>query len=179
MPVKEESPPAHMLAGKRTGELVMRNGEPTGIPVQGDISGDISRGVSSSPGLDKCRTSDRMQQRLRALEAANEVRMDRSKVRRGLERGERDFDEFLDDTPACCVEVPVFKVLQWLPYVARTYAKKIIAEVDGLSQDTRMAELSQAQKYGLSAQVAAKMYRRGPREGHFTNAQIREKLWQV
>lgn len=180
MPLKEEAPLRKMLAGKRTGELVMRNGEPTGIPVAGDSSADISVKVQGLAALDGCpNTDERTQQRLRALQMGNVVRIDRSKKRRELETGERGFDDFLDDAPASCLQVPVVKVLQWLPNVGRGYARKIIADVDGLSEDTRVQELTQTQKYALSAQVNERRYRRQPRDTTLTDDQLREKLWAV
>lgn len=106
--------------------------------------------------------------RLRSLEKANLVRIDRAQQRHELERGRLDFDEFLDEPPESCLEVPIVKALTWLPNIGRDRARAIIASVrhgaddESFSQDTRIRELSSRAKYLLYAQadVYVSMWRR-------------------
>lgn len=171
MPAKEESPPAHMLAGKRTGELVMRNGESELSPVLSHGTADIS----AMGLLDECPSNDEIvQQRLRALESANLIRMERADVRRRLERGELDFDEFLDDIPSSCSSVSLMKALQWVPDVGRIRATKIVKGLRPfVSEDVRLVELDQRTKYALSEQVRERRYRSGEHPGR----DVSRDLW--
>lgn len=151
--------PVQKLAGKRTERAVMRNGTEANRPRQGikgtrDISvlADIGECPSGTHGISG-QTLTVEQQRLEALRKGDLVRMDRADARRRLRRGELDWDSFLDEPPASCLQVPVMKVLQWLPHIGRFRAREILSEVPGVDLAVLVSELSCRAKYALSHQV--------------------------
>lgn len=144
METQKGGAPPILLAGKLGKAPVMRNEAKRTLPRDGN---------DTSPKQDD-KTCPVSRQRLSALEDANVVRLDRARVRAALSKGNLDFDEFLDDTPASCLKVSIFQVLTWLPYIAAPKARQILALVRQLvpqdvSGDTRMGELDNRTKYAL------------------------------
>jgi hypothetical protein len=169
VPEQKGSPAAQKLAGKRATRPVMRTGSEDISPRVVD-NNDIRREKLSA--VDAC-SRDRslpqmgdapdralrgLEQRREALLLANGVRFARADIRRQLGRGELHFDVFMDELPSCCAEVPLIKVLCWLPNIGRPKAKRMLAAVNRevgswISGDTRMEEVPTRAKYLLSEMV--------------------------
>lgn len=160
--LEKDDSAATLLAGKHATESVMRNGMVRTITRgrKGSTHGPEqhkSEAKSLDAQLDGCSSALALEQRMKALDGANEIRLERAQVRRELWSLERDFDEFLDETPACCMKVPVVKMLMWLPGLGRVKAKELLSclgtDDRPFSEDTRLSELDARSKYVLSERV--------------------------
>lgn len=164
MPPQREDPPTLLLAGKRVDGPVMRNEGEANRPRRAKGTRDITSFKDEVSAVAECPTQDRaLLQRLRALENANLVRIDRADTKKRLKNGELDFDSFLDEPPESCREVPILTVLTWLPNIKRRTAQQIIGTLPvAVPESTPVALLPARAKYALSAKVEQRVqvYRR-------------------
>lgn len=137
-----------------------------------EAPGDETRGQANPPRTteedsalaENCRPLDvytgstTREQRLHNLSVANVVRLDKAETRKRLHSLELPFDEFLDETPACCLKLSVAKLLTWLPNIGRPRAYSIIDQLrmenPEVTADTRVGELTNRDKYMLSGLVS-------------------------
>lgn len=160
MGAQENTRSEQVLAGKRSERVVMRNRVEGYRPLRrgadgtADISGcqEISVGATTDLTPEEARI---LSQRFQALDDANLVRMERATTRMLLRRGQLDWDDFLDETPECCLKVQVGKALTWLPHIGRERAERILTAVPDTNFGTRLCDLSFKAKYALSHQVTA------------------------
>lgn len=162
--VAEKTRPAQVLAGKRAERVVMRNGSDANRTRRkkessGDISGMEGPNSSSSENNLTLMEARAAAQRRQALIGANLIRMERAATKRRLERGELDWDTFLDETPEACLKVQIGTALQWLPYVGPDRASRLLNGVPEVDLTTLVRDLSAKAKYALSRQVTV-FYRR-------------------
>ena len=105
--------------------------------------------VISSPGamatiLSKT-PSRSLDQRLDALERANEIRVNRARLKRALMSGETTFDEVLLDPPAFVLTAKVYDMLLAVPRLGRVRASKLLAQCR-ISQSKTIGGLSERQR---------------------------------
>ena len=152
---QSNDPDARMLAGK-TGAGDERNKAKREPCPSGHSIGsayDVRDDFSSE--TDACSRTPARQQRLNALNGANVVRIERARYRKRLKEGSLEFDSFLDEMPECCANVSIVKLVQWMPNIGLTKARKIVAElpIEEGDGDVRLGELSPKALYQLSAHV--------------------------
>lgn len=90
--------------------------------------------------------------RLRNLELANAVRFARADVKNALQSHEMLFDEFLDDTPECCLKVQIGSALSWIGGIGVKRSNRICDRAK-VSPFTPVQHLTKVQKYSLYRQV--------------------------
>lgn len=69
-----------------------------------------------------------MQQHMKALQRANEVRQAKAEVRAGIESGRRSLADLLDDPPEVCAKVPIGELLEWAPGVGHFRAMRLLQD---------------------------------------------------
>lgn len=98
-------------------------------------------------------------QRVHALERANQVRMDRTKIKRDLGAGILEIDIVLTEKPAAVCRVPVYEILQWMPHVGPVRARKMIhdhAEAI-VSESLPLGSLGPRSRERLTAQIVRQL----------------------
>ncbi|HEY8777900.1 MAG TPA: integration host factor, actinobacterial type [Gaiellaceae bacterium] len=88
------------------------------------------------------------EQRLRALEHANEVRSARAKLKRDLAAGEIELAQILAQPPACARTARVRDLLLVLPQIGSVKAGRILARC-GIAHAKTLAGLSDRQRAEL------------------------------
>ena len=83
-------------------------------------------------------TNPRISQRLNALDNANRIRIDRSRLKQQLHAGSVQLAAVLDSPPACIANATILELLLTLPRVGRVKALKAL----------RWAEVSAVQRVG-------------------------------
>jgi S13-like protein len=89
-----------------------------------------------------------LDQRLDALERANEIRVSRAKLKRALKAGEVTFDAVLLDPPSFVLTAKVYDMLMAVPRLGRVRAAKLLAQCR-ISQSKTIGGLSERQRAEL------------------------------
>jgi len=89
-----------------------------------------------------------LDQRLDALERANEIRVRRAKLKRALKSGEVKIDQVLLDPPAYVLTAKVHDMLLAVPRLGRVRAGKLLAQCR-ISQSKTIGGLSERQRTEL------------------------------
>jgi hypothetical protein len=105
-----------------------------------------SRRVKSSAGTGVPGRS--REQRLRALEQANEVRTARAKLKKELASGKIELVQILADPPACVRTARVRDLLLALPMIGSVRAARILAHC-GIAHSKTVAGLTERQRNEL------------------------------
>lgn len=80
-------------------------------------------------------------QRMAALDLANQVRRERKKLKRRLSVGQEDARQLIERPPQLIHTAPVGQVLRWLPKVGQAKATRILRELP-LAPSVPMGRLS-------------------------------------
>lgn len=67
-------------------------------------------------------------QRHKALQRANAVRLEQVRLKRSVRAGTLDIDFLLTTRPEELAKVPIFELLQWMPHVGPSRARKMIRD---------------------------------------------------
>ncbi len=86
-----------------------------------------------------------LDQRLDALERANEIRVSRARLKRALKSGEATFDQVLLDPPTFVLTAKVYDMLLAVPRLGRVRASKLLAQCR-ISQSKTIGGLSDRQR---------------------------------
>lgn len=109
--------------GSRTGDEADANSKASARCEKGTPSGG---GFAEKLRVFSTKEELKLAQRARALDIANKIRLDRVQLKRDLISGAIELEVVLGAPPECAAKVPVFEVLQWIPEVGMSRARKLI-----------------------------------------------------
>ncbi|HVG88044.1 MAG: integration host factor, actinobacterial type [Gaiellales bacterium] len=89
-----------------------------------------------------------LDQRLDALQRANQIRVSRAQLKRSLKAGDVTFDQILLDPPAYLLTAKVYDMLMAVPRLGRVRAAKLLAQCR-ISQSKTVGGLSERQRAEL------------------------------
>jgi len=89
-----------------------------------------------------------LDQRLDALQRANQIRVSRAKLKRALKASEVTLDQVLVDPPAYVLTAKVYDMLMAVPRLGRVRASKLLAQCR-ISQSKTIGGLSERQRSEL------------------------------
>jgi hypothetical protein len=89
-----------------------------------------------------------LDQRLDALQRANQIRVSRAKLKRALKASEVTLDQVLLDPPAYVLTAKVYDMLMAVPRLGRVRASKLLAQCR-ISQSKTIGGLSERQRSEL------------------------------
>lgn len=69
-----------------------------------------------------------MQQHMAALQRANEVRLERARLRREVDGGKLDLAEVILDPPDVCLKVAIVDLLEWAPGVGPRSSSRLLVD---------------------------------------------------
>lgn len=93
-----------------------------------------------------------LDQKMAALDAANQIRIERAKLRLRVSAGEVSARRILDVTPPCAERVEVNAFVRWLPMTGRARALQIVRRA-GVPGHRQICELTDHQRASLLAAI--------------------------
>lgn len=96
------------------------------------------------------------EQRMEALEKANEVRSARATMRKAVKAGQNPLPLLLYP-PHCLVGVPINEFLMWVPAVGRRKAITLTRGIGAFSDSIPLGKLSESSKHELHDRLAVWM----------------------